>query len=170
MPGSAVVDRIGRRRLLLSGTIAISAILAIVAGLLGGNSSNVAQGNAGITFIFLFMVVFSFGWTSMQALYPAEVLSYQVRAKGLAFLGVWSQAATCINTFGLPVALEKIGWKVYLVFLFWDVFECIVIYFFVVETKGLTLEEIDDVFAQPNPRVYSTKLVQERRAEAASRA
>lgn len=63
-----------------------------------------------------------------QTLYPAEVLAYEVRAKGLAFLGIASGIATLINTFGwvvislhwylltlffarLPVALEKIGWK-----------------------------------------------------------
>jgi hypothetical protein len=34
---------------------------------------------------------------------------------------------------------------VYLIFIAWDVFEWLVIYFFVVETKGLTLEEIEDV-------------------------
>jgi hypothetical protein len=47
------------------------------------------------------MVVFSFGWTPTQALYPAEVLSYQNRAKGLAFLNVVTQGSSCINTFGL---------------------------------------------------------------------
>ncbi|KAG6841986.1 hypothetical protein C0991_004477 [Blastosporella zonata] len=93
-----------------------------------------------------------------QALYPAEVLGYEVRAKGLAFLGIWSQAANCINTFGLPVALEKIGWKVYVIFMVWDAFEVLVIYLFVVETKGLTLEEINDLFTQANPRAYSIQL------------
>lgn len=44
--------------------------------------------NAGITFIYLFMCLFSYGWTPMQALYPAEVLGYESRAKGLAFLGL----------------------------------------------------------------------------------
>lgn len=88
----------------------------------------------------------------MQALYPAEVLSYQSRAKGLAFLNVVTQGSSCINTFGyapiyflahiptnprssLPVALEKLGWKTYIIFLVWDSFEVIVIYFFMVETK-----------------------------------
>ena len=70
-----------------------------------------------------------------QALYPAEVLGYQARAKGLAFLGIVTQVASCINTFGLPVALDKIGWKVYLIFCIWDLFECVVIWFMMVETK-----------------------------------
>ncbi|PPR01740.1 hypothetical protein CVT24_001560 [Panaeolus cyanescens] len=162
LSGSAIVDRFGRRRILLVSTTTIAAILAIVTGLLS-SFGNAARANAGITFIYLFMVVFSFGWTPMQALYPAEVLSYEARAKGLAFLGVITQLASLINTFGLPVALQRIGWKVYLVFLVWDVFEVIVIYFFVVETKGFTLEEINEVFESPNPRAYSEKLQAETR-------
>ncbi|PPQ80982.1 hypothetical protein CVT25_015135 [Psilocybe cyanescens] len=160
--GSAVVDRFGRRKVLLLSTSIMVAILAIVTGLLS-DFGNAARANAGITFIYLFMVVFSFGWTPMQALYPAEVLSYQVRAKGLAFLGIVAQVATLINTFGLPVALQKLGWKVYLIFLIWDIFEVIVIYFFVVETKGFTLEEINEVFEDDNPRKYSERLQRETR-------
>ncbi|PPR07805.1 hypothetical protein CVT26_014990 [Gymnopilus dilepis] len=159
--GSATIDRFGRRRILLVATSVMVAILAIVTGLLSSFGS-AARSNAGITFIYLFMVVFSFGWTPMQALYPAEVLSYQARAKGLAFLGIVSQIATLINTFGLPVALQKIGWKVYLIFLIWDVFEVIVMYFVLVETKGFTLEEINEVFEAVNPRQYSEQLLKER--------
>ena len=40
----------------------------------------------------------------------------------------------------------------------WDVVEVIVLYTFMVETKGLTLEEIEGIFAQPNPRKYSLEL------------
>jgi len=155
--GSAIVDRFGRRKILLLSTTSLVVILAIVTGLLS-SFGNAARANAGITFIYLFMVVFSFGWTPMQALYPAEVLSYEARAKGLAFLGIVAQVSSLINTFGLPVALEKLTWKVYAIFLVWDLFEVIVIYFFVVETKGLTLEEINEVFEQPNPRNYSKQL------------
>jgi hypothetical protein len=65
--------------------------------------------------------------------------------------------------------------SVYLVFLFWDAFAVVVIYFAMVETKGLSLErmlnallsqkpnthlntEIEEVFEQPNPRKYSVEL------------
>ncbi|KAL1674122.1 general substrate transporter [Schizophyllum commune] len=160
LAGSFTVDRWGRRKVLFYSTVTITAILAIVTGLLGSNKGgNLMQANAGISFIYLFMVVFSYGWTAMQALYPAEVLGYQARAKGLAFLGIVTQVASCINTFGLPVALDKIGWKVYLIFCIWDLFECVVIWFMVVETKGLTLEEITEVFEQKNPVAYSKELL-----------
>ncbi|KAF8807122.1 general substrate transporter [Phlegmacium glaucopus] len=161
--GSSVVDRFGRRKILILATSTMACMLAIVSALLSHVESGVVRANAGITFIYLFMVVFSFGWTPMQALYPAEVLGYEARAKGLAFVGIVSQIANLINSFGLPVALQKIGWKVYLIFLFWDVLEVVVIYFFVVETKGLTLEEINDIFDKPNPRKYSEQLHRETR-------
>ncbi|CEL62486.1 Lactose permease OS=Kluyveromyces lactis (strain ATCC 8585 / CBS 2359 / DSM 70799 / NBRC 1267 / NRRL Y-1140 / WM37) GN=LAC12 PE=3 SV=1 [Rhizoctonia solani AG-1 IB] len=154
LTGSILIDRLGRRTLLLGSTTTLVFMLAIIIGLLSSNG-NSTQANAGISFIYLFMVVFSFGWTPTQALYPAEVLSYQSRAKGLAFLNVVTQASSCINTFGLPVALEKLGWKTYLIFLVWDSFEVVMIYLFVVETKGLTLEQIDEIFSEPNPRKYS---------------
>jgi len=169
LTGSAIIDRFGRRKILLLSTCMITAMLAIITGLLS-SFGDTTRANAGISFIYLFMVVFSFGWTPMQALYPAEVLGYQARAKGLAFLGIVAQVATLINTFGLPVALQKLGWKVYLIFLIWDAFEVAVIYFFVVETKGLTLEEINEVFENPNPRKYSNRLQKEVRLARSSSA
>ncbi|KAF7985472.1 hypothetical protein HWV62_5239 [Athelia sp. TMB] len=99
------------------------------------------------------MVIYSFGWTTTKALYPTETLSYESRAKGLAFADVIVQACTCINTFALPVALASMGWKVYIIFLAWDSFEVLMIYLFLPETKGLTLEEIDD---KSDPGVFTT--------------
>ncbi|TEB39855.1 general substrate transporter [Coprinellus micaceus] len=164
LSGSFIVDKFGRRRILLTSTTAITVILILVSGLLS-SQGNTARANAGVTFIYLFMVIFSFGWTPMQALYPAEVLGYDARAKGLAFLGVVVQAASLINTFALPIALEKITWKVYIIFTVWDAFEVLVIYFFVVETKGFTLEEIGEIFSQSNPRQYSDQLLKNARAK-----
>jgi hypothetical protein len=38
----------------------------------------------------------------------------------------------------------------------------VIIYFFVVETKGFTLEEINEIFEQPNPPAYSQELLKKR--------
>jgi sugar porter (SP) family MFS transporter len=161
LAGAFTIDRFGRRKNLLWGTGVLIVIFAIVTGLLSNPGGNTTRANAGITFIYLFMVVYSFAFTSMQALYPAEVLAYETRAKGLAFLTIIVQASSCINTFGLPSAISALGWKVYLIFTLWDCFEWVVMYLFIVETKGLTLEEIEEVFEQPYPRNYSIALRQQ---------
>ncbi len=59
---------------------------------------------------------FSVGWTPLQGLYPAEVLSFENRIKGLSLQAVATQAVSCINTFGLPSALAALTWKVYIIF------------------------------------------------------
>lgn len=53
---------------------------------------------------------------------------------------------------------------VYIIFTVWDAFEVLMIYFFVVETKGFTLEEIGEIFSQPNPRQYSDQLLKNARS------
>lgn len=58
LTGAAVVDRFGRRKLLLTGTSCLVVILAIITGLLHGASGkkeppvgwSTARSNAGITF------------------------------------------------------------------------------------------------------------------------
>lgn len=55
------------------------------------------------------------------------------------------------------VALQKIGYKTYIIFACWVAFETVITYFFMVETRGFTLEELDYVFASKNPRKTSTQ-------------
>lgn len=50
-----------------------------------------ASSGAAVAMIYLFQVVYSFGWTPLQALYPVEVLSFEMRAKGMAFSNLFVQ-------------------------------------------------------------------------------
>ena len=120
----------------------------------------------GVNHSVLFMVFFSFGWTPLQALYPAEVLSYENRAKGLALQGWCTAAVSLINTFGLPPALAALQWKTYLIFMAWDVVGIVTIWYFIVETKQLSLEELDDVFEAKNPRKKASALFKQAKKRA----
>ena len=73
-------------------------------------------------------------------------------------------AAGFLNTFVAPIALKNIRYWFYVFFVFWDLFEFAVIYIFFVETKGRTLEELEEVFTAPNPRKESTAKTRIRRA------
>lgn len=184
--GSGVVDHIGRRKLMLFAAFACCAGMVIVGGLLspaGGPEALAGRADAGVAFIFLFMVFYSVGWTPLQALYPAEVLSYENRAKGLALQGLTTNAVSMINTFGMPPAMRTLGWisesisstravlhadsdLVYLIFAAWDVVGIILMWIFVVETKQLTLEEMDQVFDARHPKKRSFELAAEARERA----
>jgi hypothetical protein len=45
-----------------------------------------------------------------------------------------------------PVALAKIGWRYYILFVVCDVTNALFFYLFLLETKGVTLEAMNDLF------------------------
>ena len=96
--------------------------------------------NAFIAFIFLFNAVFAFGITPLQALYPVEVLSFEMRAKGMAFSNLSLTVAMLINQFAYPIALKNIQWKLYIVFIIWCPIQAFIVWMYIPETKKRTLE------------------------------
>ncbi|PPQ71097.1 hypothetical protein CVT24_009848 [Panaeolus cyanescens] len=157
--GTTLTDKVGRRTMWFWGTLTCAGTLAIVTGCTakwGASNANPAGANAAVAFIFLFGFFYSITYTPLQALYPAECLAYNTRAKGMAFYALAVSCASFVNTYAGPIALERITWKYYIVYIAWDLFECAVIYFCAVETKGRTLEELDEIFAAPNPVKKST--------------
>jgi hypothetical protein len=60
--------------------------MTIAAGIFAqSGKTNTAAGDATLAFQFIFGAVYSVGFTPLQALYPVEVLSFEMRAKGMAF-------------------------------------------------------------------------------------
>ncbi|KDQ29562.1 hypothetical protein PLEOSDRAFT_1093037 [Pleurotus ostreatus PC15] len=152
--GTSLADKVGRRRMWFGGTLASAGTLAVTTGCtarFGSSGSNVNGANAAIAFIFLFGFVYSLTYTPLQAIYPAEVLSYNTRAKGMAMYALAVSCASFVNTYPAPIALGRIQWRYYIVYVVWDVLEAIMVYFFAVETKGRTLEELDEIFSDPHP-------------------
>jgi hypothetical protein len=65
--------------------------------------------------------------------------------------GLWLNIISFINTYAAPVGITSSGWKFYILYLAIDGLGIVAIYFTFVETKGRTLEEIDEIFADPHP-------------------
>lgn len=152
--GCTTVDTFGRRPLLIWVNIGCAICWIGVSAASGVQASKGDKVSSAVTvaFIYIFQAVYSFGWTPLQALYPVEVLSFEMRAKGMAFSNMFVTAGTLVNQFGFPVALANIEWKTYLVFLVWCFVQAAIIWWIMPETKGRTLEELDDIFNAKNPR------------------
>ena len=151
--GANFTDRVGRRPMMLYSLLFCSVCFAIITACtkVGLDHKLTHATNATIAFIYIFGIVFSFGWTPLQAMYPVECLPTATRAKGAALGGLASALASTVVQYASGPAFEKISYYFYLVFVFWDLIEAVVIYFFFVETKGRTLEELNEVFEAPNP-------------------
>lgn len=85
-------------------------------------------------------------WTPLSYLYPIEVLSYCIRANGLAIFNGACYLAAFFNTYVIPYAMDWSGWGFYLISAFWCLVEVAVMYFYFPETAGMTLEEVDKIF------------------------
>ncbi|GKT45865.1 lactose permease [Colletotrichum spaethianum] len=166
--GASIVDGVGRRPMLIvvnivCGLCWIGVIVPASIANIVDKDDKAAQAaidpnvsRAMLAWVYIFQICYSAGWTPMQALYPVEVLSYEIRAKGMAFSGLFTNFALLSNQLGVPVALKDIQWRTYIVFCVWCFIQAGILYFLVPETKNRTLEELDIIFAAPNPVKAST--------------
>ncbi|KAK9350198.1 general substrate transporter [Lipomyces doorenjongii] len=146
------IERIGRRKLMLFGAVGQAATMAILTGTAhAADSGNSKAGIAAAAFLFVFNTFFAIGWLGMTWLYPAEIVSLQVRAPANGL----STAANWIFNFMVvmitPVAFNSIGAYTYLVFAVINAIMVPCVYFFYPETAGRSLEEIDEIFEKSNP-------------------
>ena len=157
--GATLLDKLGRRVMLIAGLFgALGSYIMLTAFTASAPSNpNLAYGT--IASIYILGIFFSWGWTPLQTLYAVECLENRTRAKGSGANFLFLNVAMIVNTYGISVGIAKIGWKLYLVYIVWICVELVVVYFFFVETKGKTLEELSEVFEAPNPRKASTRKV-----------
>jgi hypothetical protein len=164
------LDKVGRRKPLIFGTIAISIALICEAALgsqIPGSTGSRRDGisGAGVFFLFAVSCIFSVSFGPISWVYASEIMPLSIRGRGSAFatgIGnwlvgtVWSQVS--------PIALGKIKYKFYFVFVAFNLLVTLPTIFFVFkvsarwnsvrvsrsniskETKQLTLEEIDLLF------------------------
>lgn len=96
--------------------------------------------------IFLFYGVAGFAWPGLTVAYCAEILPFNIRAKGFALNFALTASSSVFNQYVNPIGLDNLQWKYYFVYIAILILECLCIFFLFVETKGPTLEEIAVLF------------------------
>ena len=104
----------------------------------------------------------------MHNLYPVELLALVLRARGMGFYGLVQGAAGTVQNYGISVGIEKLGYKIWCVYIVYNTLQLVAAYFIFPETYRLSLEEIDAVFETPgvNPVKMSLKIQKAKKEKA----
>ncbi|CAI4057355.1 hypothetical protein SKDZ_04G1030 [Saccharomyces kudriavzevii ZP591] len=163
IPGMYLVDRIGRRPVLLAGGC-IMAVANLVIAIVGvSEGKTVVASKVMIAFICLFIAAFSATWGGVVWVVSAELYPLGVRSKCAAICAASNWLVNFICALITPYIVDvgshtsSIGPKIFFIWGGLNVVAVIVVYFAVYETRGLTLEEIDELFRKAPNSVTSSK-------------
>lgn len=139
-----IIDRLGRRKLMLFAAAGQCACMAILAGTVSDGGT--AAGIVAIVMLFLFNFFFAVGLLAIPWLLPAEYapLAIRTRAAALATASNWIFTFLVVEI--TPVSIDSIGWKTYVYFGVFNFCFIPMIYFLYPETRFLSLEQIDKLF------------------------
>ncbi|KAI4741599.1 putative MFS monosaccharide transporter [Aureobasidium sp. EXF-12298] len=150
IPALLYVDKFGRKSILLAGAIGMATCHFIVAGLIGSYESDwtqhVAAGWVCIALVWIFIANFAYSWGPVSWIVVSEVFPLSMRAKGVSLGG----SANWLNNFAVGISTSPfINTSQFGAFIFFGcvtVVAALWVYFLLPETKGLTLEEMDELF------------------------
>ncbi|KAI0881391.1 general substrate transporter [Annulohypoxylon maeteangense] len=150
VPAVLYIDRVGRKPVLAVGAIGMATCHIIIAVIVAKNadrwSSQNAAGWAAVVMVWLFVIHFGYSWGPCSWIIVAEIWPLSSRPYGTS-LGA---SSNWMNNFIVgqvtPIMLNRIGYGTYILFGLLTFMGAAFIWFFVPETKRLTLEEMDVIF------------------------
>ncbi|KAF1357385.1 general substrate transporter [Lizonia empirigonia] len=162
LPALFLIDKVGRKPLLLCGAAGTFISLVIVGGVIGGYGDTLkdhpAAGWTGIAFVYIYDVNFSYSWAPIGWVLPSEIYNLGNRSKAMSL----TTSSTWMNNFiiGLvtPGMIDSIGYGTYLFFAAFALIAFAFTWFLIPETKGKSLEEMDAVFGDTTAHEEKTRL------------
>ncbi|CAK5272209.1 unnamed protein product [Mycena citricolor] len=182
--GIQLIDRAGRRRLLLWGAVGMSfcefivAIVGVTAGKTTdtGGAVNLAAQRVMIAFVCIYIAFYAISWGPVVWVITGEISPLNIRAKAMSLsvasnwlwnfgIGYATPYLVDTSTKGQPNGVATAALHVKVFFIWGATCACCAVYtyFFVPETKGLSLEQIDMLYENSNA-LQSTKYNRELQA------
>jgi sugar porter (SP) family MFS transporter len=170
VPALIWVDKWGRRPTLLFGALAMMTWLFANGGIMAthghyvpGGIQNTAAASwkvvgtsskAIIACSYLFVASYAISWGPVSWIYPPELFPLRVRGKAVALATSANWAFNFALGYFVPPSFENIQWKTYMIFGAFCGAMFIHVYFMFPETAGKRLEEVEEMFTDPNGPKY----------------
>ncbi|KAI9591340.1 general substrate transporter, partial [Syncephalis fuscata] len=148
--GTLLVDRFGRRTILVSGGLIMSSTLFTISILIATGAkeeTSHAKAYGILAMMCLFVGAFSFSWGPVTWIYVTEIFPQHARGKAMAVSATLSWACNFIVSQVTPLLFTSLGWGSFLIYggvcLIGSIWEYIVF----PETKQKSFEEINAMFS-----------------------
>ena len=164
IPAVLLIDRIGRRVVLISGAIVMALSMFTAGAVIAPykyNCSNSTSDDESATYmhktdtytvisaLYIYVAAFAFSWGPAIWIYCTELFPLTMRARGTSILLATNWATNCALSFLIPVLLKKICFTTYTMFGGFCIIIGLLTFMFYPETKGVPLERMDELFSRP---------------------
>jgi len=159
IPAMWTIEHVGRRKSLLFGA-ALQACFAVVAAFVGhyftdntnaSPSDQTTGGNVQIAMAILHVSAYSMFWGPTPWVLLGETFPLRVRPKCIALGSASNWFWNFMLSYFSPFIVDDIGSYILLIFFGCLVFAIIFVFIFVPETKGISLEEVDEMYRSGVP-------------------
>ncbi|SJM88908.1 probable Low-affinity glucose transporter HXT3 [Zygosaccharomyces bailii] len=148
------VDKFGRRKCLLWGCVGMVCCYVVYASVgvkrlytYNGTSSKGA-GNCMICFACFYIFCFATTWAPIAYVIISETFPLRIKSKAMSIASAANWIWGFLISFFTPFITGAIGFNYGYVFMGCMVFAFFYVFFFVPETKGLTLEEVNEMYLE----------------------
>ncbi|PGH30836.1 hypothetical protein GX50_06379 [[Emmonsia] crescens] len=148
-----LVDRVGRRKLLIPSLIGMGATLCVEATLSHYFDPDSLTNRHALRGSVAMYFVFSFFFTPLGVLswiYPAEIFSTPIRARGTSVSTFVNWSFNLLFAQCAPIGLSRLGYLFFYCFMAFNWVGAAMVWLWYPETVGKTLEEVEDVFRDGN--------------------
>ena len=149
IPALLFSDKWGRRPSTIYGGLGLSLTMFLIGGLYAGN---VVHGDSGagrwvvIVSIYIFITIFGMSWSIGIRIYVAESQPQRTRASATNIAHGSNWVTNFLVALTTPILLAKSSFGAYFLFGGCTLFTAMVCFVFMPETKGKSLNEIEEAF------------------------
>jgi sugar porter (SP) family MFS transporter len=139
MAAMTVIDKLGRRLLLLIGAVGLAVCLSLTAWAFHGGGGH---GTVVLASLIAYIAFFAFSQGAVIWVYISEIFPNRVRARGQALGSFTHWVWAAIVSWSFPVIAEASGASAFGFFAAMMVLQFVLVWWFLPETKGASLERI----------------------------
>ncbi|KAK0345578.1 Ribulose bisphosphate carboxylase large chain [Friedmanniomyces endolithicus] len=144
VPPWYLVDRLGRRFILLSGAVAMIFSLSAISYFIYIDIRFTPT--LVVVFVMIYNAAFGYSWGPIPWLYPPEILPLSIRAKGASLSTAANWAFNFLVGEMTPILQDLIKWRLYLLHAFFCAVSFVVVWFIYPETANVRLEDMNSIF------------------------